>query len=48
MNIKVQNTLWCRLAGVTFCGILVFLSLGLGVYWFYSGERSGCRDRNER
>ena len=32
MNIKVQNTLWRRLAGVIFCGILVFFSLGLGVH----------------
>ena len=32
MNVRVQNTLWCRLAGVIFCGILVVFSLGLGVH----------------
>ena len=32
MNVRVQSLLWWRMVGVTFCGILVFLSLGLVVY----------------
>lgn len=32
MNVREQNVLWRRMAGVTFCGILILLSLGLGVY----------------
>jgi hypothetical protein len=32
MNVSAQNVPWWRMAGVTFCGILVFLSLGLSVH----------------
>ena len=32
MNHKAQSTLWSQIAGVTFCGFLVFLSSGFGVY----------------
>ena len=32
MNVREQNVLWRRMAGVIFCGILVSLSLGLGVH----------------
>ena len=32
MNVGGQNVLWRRMAGVTFCGILVLLSLGLSVH----------------
>lgn len=32
MNVRVQSLLWWRMVGVTFCGILVLLSLGLVVY----------------